>query len=334
LKCEHPGLHDTADDSHAHPGDETIDAVSQQLPLDLGVVRTFLSHRFGTVVDLVALEGGEWSRAFGFRTDGRDLVVKLGSTVDDYQKDRVAASWRLSALPVPDVIDVGETADGMAFAISERVYGSPLEELDRAGWRRVLSGLFGALAAMRTVDLPGEGFGRWLPDGSAPHGSWREWLLSIADEPLDPRIRGWRERLASVPGAQARFDRSYARLAELVGTCPEVRHVIHGDLTARNVLVRDGRVSGVLDWANSIAGDPLYDVAWLLFWAPWHPGLDASAVRAAAIERFQDPDFDARVHCYGVHIGLDAQLYNAFTSRWNDLEESAARTLEVAAAGP
>jgi hygromycin-B 4-O-kinase len=304
--------------------------MSQQRSLDLGAVRAFLSNRFGTVADLVALEGGEWSRAFGFRTEDRDLVMRFGSPVDDYEKDRVAASWRLGRLPVPVILEVGETTDGFAYAISERVYGLPLEELDRRGWRRAFDALFDALAAMRTIELPGGGFGRWRPDGSAPCGSWRDWLLSIAEEPLDPRVQGWRERLASVPGARARFDESYARLEELAGACPEIRFVVHGDLTARNVLVRGDRIAGVLDWANSIAGDPLYDVAWLLFWAPWHPGLDAAAARAAAIDRFRDGDFDARVHCYGVHIGLDAQLYNAFMSRWNDLENSAARTREVA----
>jgi aminoglycoside phosphotransferase (APT) family kinase protein len=118
------------------------------------------------------------------------------------------------------------------------VYGAFLEELDRRGWRRVIDALFDALASMRTVELPGDGFGRWLPHGSAPCASWRDWLLTIAEEPTNPRIKGWWERLASVPGARARFDESHVRLEELVGECPDVRHVVHGDLTARNVLVR------------------------------------------------------------------------------------------------
>jgi aminoglycoside phosphotransferase (APT) family kinase protein len=40
----------------------------------------------------------------------------------------------------------------------------------------------------------------------------------------------------------------------------------HGDLDARNWLVRDGRISGVIDWGSMGVGDPACDVmvAWKL----------------------------------------------------------------------
>ena len=45
---------------------------------------------------------------------------------------------------------------------------------------------------------------------------------------------------------------------------PPVWH--HGDLDARNWLVRDGRISGVIDWGSMGVGDPACDVmvAWKL----------------------------------------------------------------------
>jgi aminoglycoside phosphotransferase (APT) family kinase protein len=41
---------------------------------------------------------------------------------------------------------------------------------------------------------------------------------------------------------------------------------IHGDLDGRNLLVLDGRLSGVIDWGGLGVGDPAYDVmvAWKL----------------------------------------------------------------------
>ncbi len=295
-------------------------------------VETLLAGRFEGVTDLVALPGGEWSRAFAFRAAGRDLVIRIGSTVEDYEKDRVAASWRRDGLPVPAIVEIGE-AGGAPYAISERIHGTFIEGLDRPGWRSVLPDLFDALAAMREIELPGTGYGRWIPNGSAPHASWREWLLAIADEPLDPRIRGWREALASRPGARERFDECFAALTDAAPTGPERRRLIHADLTARNVFVLDGRISGVLDWANSLVGDPVYDIAWLLFWAPWHPGIDPGDIRHLARARFGDDDLDARVRCYGLHVGLDAQLYTAFKGRSEELDRAAERTLQVAVSG-
>jgi aminoglycoside phosphotransferase (APT) family kinase protein len=57
---------------------------------------------------------------------------------------------------------------------------------------------------------------------------------------------------------------------------PPVWH--HGDLDARNWLVRDGRISGVIDWGAMGVGDPACDVmvAWKL-----HSSAGRDAFRAA-----------------------------------------------------
>lgn len=41
---------------------------------------------------------------------------------------------------------------------------------------------------------------------------------------------------------------------------------LHGDLHARNVLVKDGAISGVIDWGDMTAGDVATDLAsiWML----------------------------------------------------------------------
>jgi aminoglycoside phosphotransferase (APT) family kinase protein len=48
---------------------------------------------------------------------------------------------------------------------------------------------------------------------------------------------------------------------------------IHGDLDARNLLVRDGRLTGVLDWGSACVGDPACDVkvAWAVLDAETRP---------------------------------------------------------------
>ncbi|MEJ7569390.1 MAG: aminoglycoside phosphotransferase family protein [Gaiellaceae bacterium] len=48
---------------------------------------------------------------------------------------------------------------------------------------------------------------------------------------------------------------------------------IHGDLDARNLLVRDGRITGVLDWGSLCVGDPACDVkvAWAVLDAETRP---------------------------------------------------------------
>jgi aminoglycoside phosphotransferase (APT) family kinase protein len=42
---------------------------------------------------------------------------------------------------------------------------------------------------------------------------------------------------------------------------------VHGDLHARNVLVQNGRITGVIDWGDLTSGDVATDLAsiWMLF---------------------------------------------------------------------
>ncbi len=47
----------------------------------------------------------------------------------------------------------------------------------------------------------------------------------------------------------------------LAGPGDGPRQPLHLDLHPLNILVRDGQVTGVLDWANAAAGDPVLDKA-------------------------------------------------------------------------
>jgi hygromycin-B 4-O-kinase len=192
---------------------------------------------------------------------------------------------------------------------------------------RAIDHLLDGLTSLQAVELPGSGYGSWkAPSGNGSHVSWREFLLSMADRE-DVYLQGWRERLAAEPSAQDLFDRGQRSLVVLADDVPELRRVVHSDLLAGNVLVSsDDRISGVFDWANALAGDPLYDLAWLMFWAPWHPGIDPAAVREAAKDRFGGPDVDARLLCYQLHVALDGIQFQAFAGRTADLEATVERT--------
>lgn len=89
-------------------------------------------------------------------------------------------------------------------------------------------------------------------------------------EPAGGRGRPLAERDAPVRDALTRVDAPGAlELWEEALNAPPWEGApvwIHCDLDARNVLVRDGRLSGVLDWGGAGIGDPALDVmaAWKL----------------------------------------------------------------------
>ena len=98
-------------------------------------VEAFLATRFGgDASDVAHLGAGVWSKAFAFRRAGRDYVIRLGAHQEDFAKDRLAARFACPALPIPRVVELGETAGGY-FAISERVFGEYIDDVDEAQMR-------------------------------------------------------------------------------------------------------------------------------------------------------------------------------------------------------
>ena len=299
-----------------------------------------LRSRFGSALADARpqpLAAGEWSRAYVLTLAEREVVVRVGRHGEDYLKDAVAArAFSAPLLPIPEVLTCGE-ADGLWYAVSERLRGTPLDDLDARQLARALPSLLDTLDAIRSVDLGGvEGFGIWNPDRSGPYADWARALLAVGEPKA--RLPGWRDALRASPTGWGPFESGLRRLDELAPRLPVARELIHGDLLNRNILIAESTsaVSGVLDWGNSLYGDSLYDAAWLITWWSWFPQWKSIDIRARIRERLWvgcrlPADLDERLLAYQIHIALDGIAYCAFTARWDDVE-SISRTVARLAA--
>lgn len=299
-------------------------------------VEAFLAARFGDdVSDIAHLGAGVWSKAFAFRWAGRDYVIRFGAHREDFAKDRLAARYACPALPIPRVVELGEAAGGY-YAISERVFGSYIDDVDETQMRALLPALLAALDAARLADLSETtGYGAWDANSNAPFPSWRAALLDVANDRPADRIHGWRKRLAVSPVGSGPFEEAYGRLQALADTAPEARHLIYSDLLHFNVLVEADRITGVLDWGCGMVGDFLYDLAWLCFWQPWYPAWQridfaVKARRHYAAIGLDVPHFEERLRCCQIHIGLASQAHQAYAGDWANLHDTAWRTHEIA----
>lgn len=301
--------------------------------VDLPQAQEFLEEHLGDVTDVELVGEGEWSRCFGFVHADEELVVRFGRHVQDFRRDQWASRFATPDLPIPDVTEIGE-AFGAWFAISTRVHGTPWEQLDEDAWAATLPSILATLGALRLTDISHtNGYGFWDSSGNAPHGSWREFLATVSDDPPDYRVHGWRARLDELPASAKAFRHANARMLALGDALPSERYLVHNDLLNRNALAADGRVTAVFDWGCSIYGDFLYELATFLFWAPWHPPIDAEDTLAAAQRHYaatgvDTPDLDARLRCCALHIGLAHVGVNAFFGDVEMLRRTEERMLE------
>lgn len=313
--------------------DETVGAARGATVVTSEQASAFLADRFGpNATSVEALRQGGWSSAYGFVRDAHGYVIRFSAHVDDFQRDRLAYRYASPGLPIPVVTEIGE-AFGIHYAISERVGGVPIDDVDGHQMRSLLPSLFAALDGMRNADVSGtSGYGGWSEDRSAPHESWSTALLAVSEDTGDSRGSGWRSRLESSSVGASGFDEAYATLLELSSSAPSDRHLIHSDLMNYNVLVSGRDFTGVIDWGCAMYGDFLYDLAWLVFWWPWRPAWQEIDILAEAMRHYAEigldiPNFDDRLRFSLIHIGLSNLAYVAWIGRWDQAREVSERTL-------
>jgi aminoglycoside phosphotransferase (APT) family kinase protein len=125
------------------------------------------------------------------------------------------------------------------FVVYRLIEGEPLRDEDPDGVRAFLDALHAFDASELDVPCP-----EWRNIYRGRAEDWRRLVLPLLD--VDER-RGGAALLEEIE--------------TLTGYEPAL---VHCDLGPSHLLVRDGRLAGVIDWADAKIGDPAVDYAWLL----------------------------------------------------------------------
>jgi hygromycin-B 4-O-kinase len=157
------------------------------------------------------------------------------------------------------------------------------------------------------------GYGDWGPDGAGRYESWRAFLAAVIDDHDEGYYAHWHRLFSDSFLERDLYETAHRRMLHLAERCPQERRLVHNDYQFENILAEGARITGVIDWANALYGDPLYDVAWLL-WQAAHPDWWHAEGPGVLHERFgAAPGYAARIACYALHIGLDHLRFYART---------------------
>lgn len=225
------------------------------------VVRRLLAAQFRQWADLPMRRVAESGTDHALFRLGDNLVARLPRIGWADGQSALEAEWlpRLAeqlplALSIPVGLGEPDADYPFAWSVNPWLPGERLDPMyvDRAQLALDLAEL---IRALQSCD----------PTGATPFGS--------RGQPLDQaeRDRSTRDALSAAadlvdaPAALAVWESAQAAPA---WNGPPVW--FHGDLTEGNLLVRDGRLSGVLDWGTFGVGDPACELtaAWLLLDEP------------------------------------------------------------------
>ena len=202
-----------------------------------------------------AVDPGGWdNRTFRL---GADLLVRLPSRARYVAQVAKEQRWLpvlapLLPLPIPSPIAMGKPAEGYPWPWSvyrwldgERATSRNVVEVET--FARDLAGFLRALYRIDATEGP--------PAGE--HNFFRGGPVATYDDEVRDAIAALAEGIDAA-AAEAVWEDALASAWEGPGVW------VHGDVTADNVLVREGRLAAVIDFGSSGVGDPACDltIAW------------------------------------------------------------------------
>lgn len=226
-----------------------------EVDVDDALVRTLLASQLPHLADRPLTVVEPWGTDNAIWRLGDDLVVRLPRIHWATEQVDFEARWlpslasRLS-VPVPEPIAVGEPGHGYPYrwAVHRWLPGQSAA-LDRLG--DAVDFALDLAEVVRQLQR--------LPTNGAPAAHNRARPLHAYDRSTRSAI----ERASHLIDADA----ATAVWEEALDAPPHDAPAVwvHGDLEG-NCLVRDGRLSGLVDWGSACAGDPAVDVQ--VVWSP------------------------------------------------------------------
>ncbi|MBN1641560.1 MAG: aminoglycoside phosphotransferase family protein [Anaerolineae bacterium] len=239
--------------------------------IDASLARHLVAAQFPQWADLAvrAVDPGGWdNRTFRL---GEDMSVRLPSAERYAAQVAKEQAWlpRLAShlpLPIPTPLAMGDPSSDYPWhwSVYRWIEGEPAAIERIADLCRFAVDLAQFLNALQRID----------PDGGPPagaHNFHRGGPLAVYDGET-------RDALSALGGEIDATAATAVWEAALRATWHGPSVWVHGDVSTGNLLVREGRLSAVVDFGSSGVGDPACDtvIAWTLF-----SGASREAFRAA-----------------------------------------------------
>jgi aminoglycoside phosphotransferase (APT) family kinase protein len=219
----------------------TPDAFPEEIKAFLGTIHGLAYPRQGYTSDL-AIVSGERGTYVVKRSPGEQYSQWLA------QEYRVLQALRGLPLPLPQpyqFLQQRRAATPESWLVMSYLPGKSLKMLaqnepDQTAKRRMLHTVGQTLAVLHQQPVP-------AALRHASQGSWLACMLKRA------RYHWQHYKTDGNAGLLAHLEKHRP--------APVPPALIHGDFTVDNVLLLDGKVSGIIDWALGAYGDPRYDLA-------------------------------------------------------------------------
>ena len=214
-------------------------------PFNPTLIENFLKGREIAAVEL--LTAGKCNTNYKLTLSDRTCCVLRLYRRSSPGQERIAMHWARDRVPVPEMLAWGE--DWALFAWLE---GELLVDVPNC-----IGVAAAAIAKLATIAFPQPG--QLMPDGTIvpfPFGGVQGFIRQSL---VNPVVKRW-----LTADAIAALQELLHREASCLDTLDRQASLVHGDFNPTNILIRNGELSGLLDWEFCHAGTPYMDIGNLL----------------------------------------------------------------------
>lgn len=278
--------------------------------IDLDSLSHFLRRQFTGVDDIKHIADGWWSQAFSFKTSEGARVIRISKHLTDFRKDVFAYThFNSTKIPIPEVIISGKYDEEFFYCVSRYVEGIPSDQIIDTQETKpdllLAQTTVEQLLTIHQIDISNlRGWGYTDENGNGIFQSWEEYLLAIHNGKY---TIAWKELAKTTWLNGELFTRLTERMQTYFPYLPKDKHVLHGDYGFDNLLLTpDHQVAAVIDWAEMMLGDPMYDLIHMN--EPWSEYLPVNYLDIWKEQMKNNPKallhFEERLQCYTIHYTL------------------------------
>jgi aminoglycoside phosphotransferase (APT) family kinase protein len=243
----------------------------------------------------------------------REVIVRINrdsGAESRFQSERWAMDQAAKAdVPVPRVLLVqSRELEGkpMGISVEERLPGVPLDEFAKHASREELAEILERAGTLlsRIHSVRTKGFGEIDEQGRGEH-------VSIAGIFSEENLS---ERVLLAAAEAASLDLSIVKRARHIldefvkSYAPVAPHLLHGDFAPKHLLIKEGKITGIIDFENARGGDPVQEFAnWQFFFENRYP--IESLKEGYSDKSVFGGDFERRFLLWRLLIGLSSLSY-------------------------
>jgi aminoglycoside phosphotransferase (APT) family kinase protein len=222
--------------------------------MDLGKAKKIIEKETKSEIRLLEDATKGWDHNVYIAQTNKGCFV-LRVPIKDRNKIKIQAwacnKWHKLGIPVPKPIILKRN-----YLIEKCIQGEDMEhlKLNKAQKKVVYQKIGRYLKKMHTIET--KKYGPLAKPGRGKYNSWKDFTDTLAVDCLRKCLR--QGKLSRIKAEQIK--KEYAQFKEYLLNFKDSR-LVHSDLCADNIMVNKGKLSGIIDAADALSGDTLFDIA-------------------------------------------------------------------------